>query len=143
MRVVFASSMLVLSSGAAWLPSGELFAQDAVPIRSLRDGVFDMEQVEEGKALYEVYCLHCHQPEQFAGEAFMQAWEGQPVEALLRLIRSTMPEDNPGRLNEREYVAVLAFLFHLNGLPVGEEKLPAGGRRLQAIRIEPADKRQE
>ena len=109
-------------------------------LRSLRDGVFSAEQVERGLRLFEASCGHCHQPQQFTGPGFIDAWAGQTVDVLFAQISTTMPEDNPSSLKKKDYTAILAYLFSINGLPTGEEPLPSGVRRLQLIRIDaPAD----
>ncbi len=110
---------------------------DAAPVlRSVRDGVFTVAQAERGAQVFEQVCMRCHQPEQFTGPGFIDAWSGQTVDALFEVIRTTMPEDNPSSLKKHEYAAVLAFLFRLNGIPAGEADLPSTARKLKQIRIE-------
>ena len=105
---------------------------------SVREGVFSIQQVEKGNELFDTACLYCHQPEQFIGAGFIDAWSGRPVDALLEQIRTTMPQDNPGKLKKSEYVALIAYLFKRNGLPEGESDMPTSSRQLKQIRIEPA-----
>ena len=105
-------------------------------LASVRDGIFTTAQAERGATIFEEVCLRCHQPEQFTGPGFIGAWSGQTVDALFELIRTTMPEDNPSSLKKREYAAVLAYLFSLNGIPAGETALPSVTRKLKQIRIE-------
>ena len=103
---------------------------------SLRDGVFSQAQVETGRTVFQNACIECHQPEAFVGPGFIDAWSGQTVDVLFQEIRETMPEDAPGRLSRREYAAVLAYIFHLNGLPTGENDMPNRPQQLREIRIE-------
>lgn len=105
---------------------------------SLLDGVFSKSQVENGKAVFESTCVECHQPEAFVGPGFIGAWTGQTVDVLFQEIRRTMPENAPGRLSRREYAAVLAYIFELNGLPTGENDMPNRPQQLKEIRIETA-----
>ena len=105
-------------------------------LRSVRDGVFTIAQAERGAQVFEQVCMRCHQPEQFTGPGFIDAWSGQTVDVLFEVISTTMPEDNPSSLKKREYAAVLAFLFSINGIPAGETDLPSLTRKLKQIRIE-------
>ncbi len=98
--------------------------------------IYTDDQAERGALVYEKSCGICHQPEQFKGAVFMDAWGGQPVDALYTLIRTTMPYDNPGRLSRRQYAEILAYIFKLNGMPAGETKLPSNIRKLKKITIE-------
>ena len=111
-------------------------AQDEVlkPI-STRTGVFSAEQALRGQDLFTVVCGECHQPEDFL-EGFLEGWAGQTADVLFKEIRATMPEDSPGSLRSSEYAAVIAFLFQINGLEAGEEKLSASTRKLKEILIE-------
>ena len=99
--------------------------------------IYTDDQAERGALVYEKSCGLCHQPEQFKGAVFMDAWGGQPVDALYTLIRTTMPYDNPGRLSRRQYAEILAYIFKLNGMPAGITKLPSNIRKLKKIKIEP------
>ncbi len=105
-------------------------------LASVRDGIFTTAQAERGAKVFEEVCMRCHQPEQFTGPGFIDAWSGQTVDVLFEVIRTTMPEDNPSSLKKREYAAVLAFLFSINGIPAGETDLPSLTRKLKQIRIE-------
>lgn len=105
---------------------------------SVRDGVFTTAQAERGEAIFTQACQGCHQPEQFTGPGFIDAWTGQTADAPFDVIRTTMPEDNPSSLKQSEYAAVLAYLLRLNNLPAGETELPSIARKLKLIRIEDA-----
>ena len=102
---------------------------------SLRDGVFSRKQVIEGRKLFFDVCIECHQPEAFVGPGFIDAWAGQTVDALFQQIRTTMPENAPGRLSRREYTRLLAFVFEKNGLPAGEVDMPNRPEQLKEILI--------
>lgn len=102
---------------------------------SLRDGVFSREQVNKGRKVFFDVCIECHQPEAFVGPGFMDAWAGQTVDVLFQKLRSTMPENAPGRLSRREYTELLAFVFEKNGLPPGETEMPNRPDELKNIMI--------
>ncbi|MDA0205321.1 MAG: hypothetical protein O3A53_08185 [Acidobacteria bacterium] len=103
---------------------------------TVRDGIFTIAQAERGATVFAGACKGCHQPEQFIGAGFIDAWSGQTADAPFEVIRTKMPEDNPSSLKRSEYAAVLAYLFRLNGLPAGDTDLPNLLRKLKLIRIE-------
>ena len=80
-------------------------------------------------------CGECHQPADFQ-DGFIEGWHGQTADLLFEELRATMPEDSPGSLRSSEYAAVIAYLFQLNGLTAGEDRLPASTRRLKLVLIE-------
>jgi mono/diheme cytochrome c family protein len=108
--------------------------------RSVRQGVFTAAQADRGRRLFEERCLACHQPDQYVGEGFMKSWAGQTADSLFDLLRTTMPQDNPGSLKPQAYADLLAYLFELNGLPPGDTELKAVSRALRLIVIEGPDK---
>lgn len=114
-------------------------AQEVIDSTIIR--IYTAEQAERGAQAYEKSCGLCHQPAQFQGEIFMDAWAGQTVEALYTLIRTTMPYDRPSGLSRKEYTDILAYIFALNGLPAGKVKLPSSIRKLKKILIEPLPKK--
>lgn len=137
-----AMAVLALSLLALAPPSVAQTSDAADPPESVRGGIFTTAQAERGAAVYEKSCSGCHQPEQFTGPGFIDAWSGQTADAPFEVIRTTMPEDNPSSLKRRDYAAVLAYLFSLNGLPTGETDLPSIARKLKLIRIEGVSKGQ-
>lgn len=99
-------------------------------------GVFNSEQVARGRAGHRAQCASCHGAEAYSGEAFEKAWKGQTVFDLMELIRTTMPNDNPGNLPLNEYVDIVAYILNLNGYPQGEAELPADEAALKLVLID-------
>lgn len=95
-------------------------------------------QARRGQQVYQRNCLECHTAAAYTGLAFRRAWAGRSPFELWDLIRTTMPQDNPGRLSAAEYADIVAYMLRLNGYPAGEDELPADAERLQALRIAPA-----
>lgn len=108
--------------------------------RSVRQGVFTAAQANRGRQLFQERCLACHQPDQYVGEGFMKSWTGQTADSLFDLLRTTMPQDNPGSLKPQAYADLLAYILQLNGLPPGDTELKAASRILRQIVIEGADR---
>jgi mono/diheme cytochrome c family protein len=105
------------------------------PTRSVRDGVYTQEQAERGAKVNEEACASCHMQDWFT-ETLLLSWAGATADMLYDLIRTTMPQDRPDGLSRQQYADILAYIFQLNGLPAGEDELPAGNRDLQKILIE-------
>ena len=103
--------------------------------RSTATGAFTSEQATRGERAFISECGGCHTPDQFVGE-FLTAWNGKTASDLLEMIRSKMPQDQPGSLPRQQYADILAFLFEKNGLPTGKDELPAAQSDLERIAIE-------
>lgn len=114
-------------------------AQEDADERSVLEGVYTAEQASRGEDIYNQECALCHGPNEFANPGFIRSWSNRTVDHLFNLISSTMPQDGPGRLAPDEYAAVISYFFEINGLPDGEDELPADDEALQRIRIEQAD----
>lgn len=113
--------LIGVAAAAASLSALGLAAQDDK--QSVQAGVYSEEQAERGAQTFSEACMVCHQPEEFSQGSYMEGWAGQTAGDFVDFIRSTMPEDNPGRLKRREYVDIVAFLFQQNGLPMGDAEL--------------------
>jgi S-disulfanyl-L-cysteine oxidoreductase SoxD len=112
--------------------------------RSVWDGVFTEEQAKRGEPLYYQTCSSCHGAKlagsesapALAGRDFIEDWDGRTVGDLFKRIRRTMPQDDPGRLSEKQSTDVLAYILSLNKFPNGQAALPQQSDLLQQIRIE-------
>lgn len=119
--------------------SGPLSAQagpDSMPATAPA-ALYSSDQARRGQTTYQRNCLNCHTTAAYTGVAFRRAWVGKSPFDLWELIRTTMPQDNPGRLKPGEYADIVAYLLRLNGYPAGEAELPAEAAGLQALRIPP------
>ena len=87
-----------------------------------------MAQAHEGEEAYRAACLGCHTPDLggsadapvLAGRVFASRWNGRPVADLVSFTREHMPHTIPGSLNERTYLALVAYLLAKNGALTGE-----------------------
>lgn len=86
--------------------------------------VYSDSQALRGAAVFRRICSACHATSQFTGTGFFGAWAGRPVFEMFEQIRTTMPQDNPGRLRRQEYIDVVAYVLSLNGVPAGSRELP-------------------
>ena len=119
---------VVMSAWGGWgTPHGRVTAQavaDAAE-RSVWDGIYSKEQAASGKESFAERCASCHESNgdhmavPLVGPDFMAAWQGKKVRALYSRIISTMPADDPGTLQEKTVVDIVAFLLEANGFPSG------------------------
>ena len=128
--------LLLLAAAAVALPVAG-WAQSAPPTaRSTRAGVYSADQALKGQELYAMHCVSCHTAVTHTGPEFSAKWEGRPFWELYSFVREEMPKSDPGSLTEREYIAVLAYVLKMNGMPPGEAPLSTDSTELSRIRIE-------
>jgi len=109
-------------------------AQEEEETRSVQSGVYTEEQAERGAKIFEETCVSCHEPGEFGDGAYIDGWSGQTAHDMIELIRTTMPQDNPGSLKRKDYVDVVACFFRMNGLPAGDAEMDVNS--VKRIRIE-------
>ena len=102
--------------------------------QTTQDSVFTAEQAALGKQVYQRVCVECHTLDFYKGNT-LRSWEGAPIFGLYELIRTRMPENNPGSLKSREYVDVIAYILEINGMPSGEASLRPRASMLKNILI--------
>jgi mono/diheme cytochrome c family protein len=120
-------------AGARCRPARAQSAADstvAAPVATYTAG-----QARRGQATYQRNCLECHTAAAYTGVAFRRAWAGRSPFEIWELIRTTMPQDNPGRLKPAEYADIVAYMLRLNGYPAGGEELPADAEQLRSLII--------
>lgn len=119
------SWVLVLAGAAA-----------AQPTLSVRDGVYTDAQAERGSAVYRSNCASCHTPGYFSDTSFYANFADKPLWELFDVVSDSMPEDNPGSLNQGQYADVIAFMLKLNKFPSGGTELPPDKEMLSNILME-------
>ena len=143
-RQAFARYVPALFCLAAFsVPLDEARAQPTT--RSIWEGIYTEEQAERGRRLYLKECKECHGADLSGGETasgligreLVSFWSESSVGVLFEEIRETMPEETPGKLNDRVYADILAYLFQANKFPAGEEELEPDVDRLARIGISP------
>lgn len=114
---------------AAALMAGVAHAQDAKP------SLYSEAQAVRGSGVYQRVCIECHEKLEYTGPDFRTKWNNKPVFDLYDLLRSTMPDQNPGTLSNQEYIDVVGYMMKLNGVPAGKTALPADAEALKKIKI--------
>ena len=89
--------------------------------KTVKDGVFTVEQVATGQVVYDASCKTCHDMRFYRD--ILKSYNNQPVLWLWESILGTMPADNPGSLMIDEYTDVIAYILSENGFPSGDVKL--------------------
>ena len=113
---------------------GALPAQNGSAERPV-SGSFSAEQAARGETVFENSCAACHEKSFHTGEKFMFSWKGRTLLDYFKLVKSTMPEDNPAGLPDDDYVRVIAYILKLNGYAPGSDSLRADSLHLKRIRI--------
>ena len=122
-------ALLVLVAAPAWAQS----APDSTVAAPA--ATYTANQARRGQATYQRNCIECHTAAAYTGVAFRRAWAGRSPFEIWELIRTTMPQDNPGRLKPAEYADIVAYMLRLNGYPAGGEELPAEAEQLRSLII--------
>jgi mono/diheme cytochrome c family protein len=104
--------------------------------RSVWNGVYTDAQAARGQTVFAASCSSCHGVEDFAGDAFLGAWDATTVLDLFSTMQTKMPMDNPGSLQPEQYVDVIAYFFRGNAFPSGKDELTTDRDQLKLIRIE-------
>ena len=109
---------------------------EQAPTKTTNSGVYTAEQAERGKKVFEEKCTACHDTARFTGDIFLDPWAGKPLKDVWDIASGTMPEDNPGSLQQQEYGDIIAYFLHLNAFPTGEVELKGEAASMAAIKIE-------
>ena len=97
-------------------------------------GPYTAAQAERGKDRYMAGCGNCHgidlkgvveRAPALAGEPFMKTWSSRTVGSLYSKIKSDMPRNRPGSLQDDVYLDIVAFILQANTLPPGPKEMTA------------------
>ena len=92
------------------------------------DGVYTPAQAARGEAAYSASCSGCHEGQdadgpELTGKAFLDRWREDTLEPLFTFIKTRMPGNLPGSLDDRVYADILAYMLQANSLPAGTKEL--------------------
>ncbi len=94
------------------------------------------EQATAGAAVFGRVCVECHEKKDVTSADFRAKWTGRPILDLYELIRTTMPDSNPGALSRDEYAETLAYILKLNGLPAGATAVMPDSTAMRSATLE-------
>jgi len=125
MRIDRIGLVWVMAAGIAAAASGQ--STTTTTAETVADKVFSADQAKRGRASYDGKCASCHDggtmgPELW-GDPFLNQWENKDVASLFTRIQTTMPEDAPGTLAEKEVLDIIAYVIQTNGFPAGDNEL--------------------
>jgi S-disulfanyl-L-cysteine oxidoreductase SoxD len=132
----FAVVCLAMLCGASLL-----YAQDA---KSTSTGVFTGEQAKRGEAAYQRVCASCHGTDLHSTEAeapdltegaFKFGWQGKTIAERFELIRTTMPPNKAGSLDDQAYLDIVTYILRFNNVPAGSQALQPDINMLKQIVI--------
>jgi mono/diheme cytochrome c family protein len=137
-RIAILSAALAVSAtigGVAW-------AQGAPTVL---DGAYTEAQAQTGQQQYSANCAACHgagltgngEAPALVGGEFISNWAGLTLGDLFERIRTTMPQDNPGKLSRDQYAQILSFILKSNGYPAGQKAMDTRTPYLKAIGFVP------
>jgi mono/diheme cytochrome c family protein len=137
-RMTIGAAGIALALGASVLG-----LQAQAPARTVWSGVFSADQAAQGKTLFENKCATCHGADLNGGEMappltggmFLSNWNGQSLGDLFTRVHTTMPQNDPGSLNNAEVAQVLAYILSFNQFPAGSAALPTDDAALGQIGI--------
>jgi mono/diheme cytochrome c family protein len=119
---------LIVMSAALWSPWV-----------SASERLYSPAQANAGARLYAVNCSRCHGSELQGGSApplrgpkIANRW---PVRLLYHFVSHEMPADARGRLSDRSYRAIVAFLLARNGHAAGTSELTAAAASTIATKL--------
>ena len=92
-------------------PRYALTAQDST--------LYTEEQATSGAVVFGKVCAECHEKADITKADFRSKWNGRTLFELFELVRTTMPDSNPGGLTREEYAGTMAYILKANGLPAG------------------------
>jgi mono/diheme cytochrome c family protein len=117
LKIVLPSALVIgLLTGS--VSSQRALADDIVEATAVAmTPAFTKSQAKVGKKVYKQACLSCH-PKGYFDQVF-RAWQGEPLGALYGIMRSDMPQGNPGGLSAEEYAQVFAYILKEAGYPSG------------------------
>ena len=125
-------------------------AQEAAARRSVWDGVYTDDQARRGESQYSRNCEMCHGADlsgdlvkevpSLVFDAFLTQWSDRTVKDLFETVKRSMPRDNPGGMNARAYVDVIAYILQTNRIPSGMRELSLNPDALGQIVIEKSKK---
>src|SRR5262249_38823790 len=131
------------SAVALCLGASVLALKAQAPAQTVWSSVFTADQAAQGKTLFENKCATCHGADLNGGEMappltggmFLSNWNGQSLGDLFTRIHTTMPQNDPGSLNNAEVTQVVAYILSVNQFPAGSAALPSDEAALGKIAI--------
>ena len=130
--------------------------QAAQPTMTIWSRVYSKAQSARGEQAYRNSCGYCHKDDlsggfmddgvgrapalagpQAFGSSLVEHWKGQTLGDVVYTIASTMPKQAPTSLSLDTYIDIVTYLLEKNGVPAGQDDLPADIPMLRDIAVTP------
>jgi hypothetical protein len=72
-----------------------------------------------------------------ARSPFLREWDGKSLATLFEYTRATMPQNNPGYMDDQNYIDIIAHMLSMSNMPAGAQELPPDPQALAQIVITP------
>ena len=105
------------------------------PADKAQAGTVSEVQVQRGQAAFRTVCSTCHTVQQFVSSEFARTWSEKPVFDLFEQLRSTMPQDNPGKLTRQQYIDIVTYLLKSNGAASGDQEIAPDDDALKQAKV--------
>ncbi len=93
-------------------------------------------QMDLGQQWFQATCVQCHAVGAVTNDDFRLKWNGRNAFELFERIRSTMPQSSPGSLTRGTYLAIVAYLMKLNGMPGAGRPVVGDSTALASVRLQ-------
>jgi mono/diheme cytochrome c family protein len=115
--------LILVTLASSWLATALAQAPATV-----LDGVYTSAQADRGNVAYQRYCIGCHEGQdadgpELAGKVFMDRWREDTLSPLFTFIKTSMPGNVPGSLDEATVADLMAYILHENAFPAGDKDL--------------------
>lgn len=95
----------------------------------------DSANVERGTEVFQSHCARCHVPSDIQ-ERLRNTWADRNAGELYQRIRQTMPAEEPGSLEDHQYVDAVAYMLSLGNVSLPDR--PLDPELLAGVEIIPA-----
>ena len=119
-------------------PASATRAAAPAPPSTPVSGIFTEGQADRGRTAFDEVCADCHTTSEFRGRTFQSNWGRRTVYSFFRTVRSTMPDDNPGGLEEQTYLDVVSYVLRINGHAAGASEMTPESP-MRRVRMAPPD----
>lgn len=102
---------------AASFPLSAVLSAFIIGLFQLTPALAQEASVERGRVLFTAECSRCHIPAEMEGR-LRARWVGRLGAELFQQIRSTMPAETPGSLEDNEYYDLTAFILQSGNVAI-------------------------
>ena len=100
---------------------------DFLTAQDLARPSYTAEQAQAGRTSYDEVCSACHlrdmrgdaEAPELAGPNFRAEWGDKSIAELFDLVKTTMPEDDLGSVDDRTHVSIIAYIVQPYGVTPG------------------------